>query len=284
MRLKKCIKRKVFKYLLPRLMSKKCPRCIPLSGEAGDKVDCYFVHFSNGVSGHIDSIDLEKFELQVLTADDKGEYRISKKISVDDILGSTIDVRHYYRKHIITCDSLARFLIHYVTRYQQFMVNFLIVKEKIFQKKFNRKSLLSHQYVELLKIILDNQLDNSKNESYKGINCNALMTKIHSERWIDHPDGQRNKAKIQIFLDSFIDDGTCNKEKQFYRITGKAIQYIQEYETEESRHIDSLAVQRGIRCLTWIIALSAILQAGVIEWPEEWIFRPILKNVVGYLR
>lgn len=167
-----------------------------------------------------------------------------------------------------------------MTSYEKLKVYLIFLKDKLFQKKFNRKKFVVHQYVNVLKTILNIQLENSENKNYQGISCFDLMCKLHSERWINHPEGNRKKDELQLFLDSFVKSGECEKKGEsgyYYRVTGMAIKTIQEYETEEGKHNDSLVLQKLMGLLTLILTLAALFQAKIIEWPPEWVIN--LKTV-----
>lgn len=116
---------------------------------------------------------------------------------------------------------------------------------------------------ELLKILVQNYIDST----HTGIDIIDLMTKLYSIRWIMHPRGDEVEKKLYLYLDSLVETGELRKVNNEYVVQGKAIATIENYEETKRRHRDNILVQTIIACITIILAISALVQAGVIKLP-----------------
>lgn len=72
--------------------------------------------------------------------------------------------------------------------------------------------------------------------------------------------------EFQLFLDSFVEAGELEKGGIGYKVTGKAVTTLSEYEVEETRHEDNYKIQRSTRLLTAVLALVGIIQTWKIDW------------------
>lgn len=264
------LKIEAIKWIYPRLLSKCCGKLIPMSGEAGKKVNCYSISIFNedGKQAHlIDKIDKEKGDVYVLSLDDKGVYSVPKTLNLDILCSNKIKVHHFYKQHKRVYSNLPRLIFDYVTKYEIMKVNFRLLRNFFLQAKFNRKNLVSHKRIKLLQIVLNKQLDQSQllsnHQTQTGVNIWDLMNEIHSIGWVNHPDGDRKQRELQLHLESLVNSGDLKKDINAYDyiLTNKALQTIQEYETEEDRHNDSISVQRKIVILTFSMVIVGLIQA-----------------------
>ena len=116
---------------------------------------------------------------------------------------------------------------------------------------------------ELLKTLVQNYIDST----HTGIDTLDLMSKLYSNRWILHPKGREVEKKLELYLDSLVETGELNKINTEYVVNGKAIVTIENYEEAERRHLDNIRSQRRMIYLTILLAIFALVQAGVIKLP-----------------
>jgi hypothetical protein len=262
---------KALKWLLPRLLSKKCGKVVRMSGEEEKKVNCYLISIANenGEFVHqVSGIDIAENKLYVQSLDCNTQtYSISETLNLEIIFSNKITVAHFYKRHPRTYNSLFSLFFNYMTKYTLIKVNLNILWNYFIQSRFNRKELLVHKGMDLLRFMLENQLDQSTDsptcQTAGGISIFDLMTQLHSSRWLNHPNRNRKQCEIKLYLESLVDTGDLKTDTSGYHylVTGKALQTIQQYEEEERRHNDSVKVQKGIFYLTFFIALAALIQA-----------------------
>ena len=115
------LRKNVLRWLLPRLLSKKCCKRIPRVGEEARLVDCYVIHLRN-VDGEllylVSGVDAEKNELYVnsLNPEDK-TFSVPETIPLSSILTRKTTVNHYYKGLSVHYSSICDLFVKYVTKY-----------------------------------------------------------------------------------------------------------------------------------------------------------------------
>lgn len=253
-------------YLLPKLLYKKYEKSVPMSGEEGYKQDCYFMYICDGKEKNpqylVDSFNMKKGKIHVRSVSDS----IPEILLISHIPLNQIKVRHCYKNNLIEYVSLSIFLFHYVTGYGKLKTNLRILKSKLLQKKFNRKKLVTHDPLKILRVILNYQVRNPN----LGITHGTLLENLYSNRYYGHPDDEYMKNETNLLLESIVKSRDCEYKDTMYRITEQGIQTIQKHEAEERKFNDSLTVQKGIFLLTIVLTIAALSQANIIEYPSEW--------------
>ena len=176
---------------------------------------------------------------------------------------SDIRVTHFYGTSTFEYKNFIKYILNSFTRKDLALYYLRHFYANILQFFFNRTKLVMVQRHELLKNLVQNHF----NSTHEGIDQLDLMTKLYSTRWIMHPKGQAVEKKLVLFLDSLVETGELSKINTEYVVKGKAIVTIENYEEAERRHRDNLRSQRRMIYLTILLAIFALVQAGVIKVP-----------------
>lgn len=265
---------KIFKWLLPKLLDKKCDNAIPRSGEEGECVNCYSVSFEDKkkpyflLKGYKNN-KLKGFQWSGV------EYNVNLELDLESALKKDLRIRHYYGLSTIEYNSIYDFLFNYITKYTYLKIHILRILEKYLQFSFNKKKLISKQRIELLRFMMEDQID----RTHKGIGVIDLMTKLYSIRWVMHPSRDHTEQKLELYLDSLIDSGELEKINLEYVVQGKALSTIERYEEEERRHREAVILQKKMVSLTIILAFLALIQSGVVKLPTLIDFSQKTENV-----
>lgn len=256
LKLRNHCKAKILTWLLSRLLSKKCDKNIPNSGEKAKKVNCYVIHIYNEEGelwSLVSSINNKKNELTVnFINPEDNTFSISEILPVSFIINKKTSVRHYYKGFCIQYESLYELYLKYIIKYDIAKINTLLILDFLSQKRFNKKGLIKLEFLKLLRFMYKAQLDSCDPQSYNifpyypvGISEFDLMIKLHSPRWIEHPHSGREMLKLRMHLDALVASGDLarDNEGQKYIVTGKALQTIEKHETDERRHKDSVRSQ-----------------------------------------
>jgi hypothetical protein len=93
-----------------------------------------------------------------------------------------------------------------------------------------------------------------------------IMTYIYGMRWYLHPNKTEVRQKMDLYLESFVASGEIVSPKTFeYKITGKAIATLEQYQIEIAREKSDAINKRALVVLTFILALFAGFQSDIIE-------------------
>lgn len=88
--------------------------------------------------------------------------------------------------------------------------------------------------------------------------------------WTDKSDAFDRLDQIESMLDALVELGELRKNGIGYEVTGLGIATLSQYEEDERKHRESMGLQKGIRWLTFVMMIAALLQAKVID------FKPLL--------
>jgi hypothetical protein len=268
-------KKFLYKWLLPKLIKRKCEERIPRSGDEGEKVNCFSIALDSQDSPFFRLIDFRNDKLIGLQWNGN-RYEDELSINLSDIDKYDFKVTHYYGLNEVYYDGIYSIAWNYLTRQIYFKIKFYRALSSISQYFFNKKRLITKRRMELLQLMLNIYLDNEQSN----IDTIDLMTKLYSIRWVSHPSGDQQMRKLKIYLESLVDSGEIIKENQGYRVTGKAITTLENFEKEEQRHISNVKLQRRLVWLTLILVLIGLIQSGIVKLPTILDFRSNTKNTI----
>lgn len=252
----------IFKLFAPHLVKNQCPmKVFRVGGDAASQ-NCYYLY----VYSNSEPILVIR---EINTKGVIGKYFDGDKFCGDICIpyewfnSSDIRITHYYGTATFEYKGLFNYVLHVFTRKDIVICYLKRIISYILQLFFNRTKLIMVQRHELLKTLVQNYI----NSTHTGIDTLDLMTKLYSIRWIMHPKGREVEKKLELYLDSLAETGELSKINTEYVVNGKAIVTIENYEEAERRHRDNIKAQRRMIYLTVLLAIFALVQAGVIKLP-----------------
>ncbi|MGD9900180.1 MAG: hypothetical protein AB7T22_13745 [Calditrichaceae bacterium] len=205
---------------------------------------------------------------------DGESYADSLNISISDLTSETLRITHYYGLSEVMYDSIYDVTCQYFTRLVYIKIHIFRYIDKTFQYFFNKRKLVTKTRMDLLRYMMDDQMDHK----HDGIESFDLMKKIYSKRLFSHPCREIQLKKIEIYLQSLVFSGELKKKDNEYVVTGNAIITIEKYEEGERRHTESVKLQRKMFWLTKIVVIFTIVQSGIIKLPTILDFSNIPVN------
>lgn len=260
-------KRYLYRWLLPRLIAKACESTIPRSGKKGEQVNCYVVALDQDNSPYFVATAIEDDVMTGLKWNGNS-YSENANISVSDLENGTLNITHYYGLSEVTYDSIYSAAWHYITRLVYVKIRIYRYIDSTFQYFFNKKKLVTKKRMDLLRLMMEDQLD----RTHDGIDSISLLAKLYSNRLFLHPTWDEQHKRIDLYLDSLVVSGELRKVNNEFVVTGKAIITIEKYEEDERRHTETVKLQKKMFWLAFIGALFAIVQTGVIKLPTIYDF------------
>lgn len=256
------IKELIYRWMLPKLLSKSCESRIPRSGEEGEKVDCFDVSLDH--DGHPFFI-ATKFMGKALAGFkwDGNSYCEDHTLDLAELGAYELRITHYYGLSTVTYDSIFDVAFHFLTKLVYLKIRLVRYIDETHQYFFNKNKIITKKRMELLQFMVNDQLDRKDD----GIGTIDLMTKLYSIRWVLHPSADEQEKKLELYLDSLVASGELREVNYEYVVTGKAISTLERYEEEERRHTEAVKLQKKMVSLTIILAFMAMIQAGLIRLP-----------------
>ena len=257
----------LYDYLLTRILEKECPNIISRSGEEGKLVNCFSVRVDK---------NNEPFLLVNAYRDEKiigkkwngNQFEGEFEISIEEIEDYDLFIIHYYGFETITFKGIYDYAKHYFSKYIYLKVFLRNSIQNIDQYFFNKKKIITKDRLNLLKFMLNMQLDRNNN----GIGLIDLMTELYSIKWVYHPNKEDEKNRLKLYLESLLNSGDLKNSNNKYIVNGKAISTLERYERDDEKHIISVKLQRKMLLLTFVILLVAVIQADIVKVPIIWDF------------
>ncbi|WP_029134146.1 hypothetical protein [Sedimenticola selenatireducens] len=256
------IKELIYRWLLPRLINRVCESQIPRSGKKGEEVNCYVVALDQSDSPYFVATAISGDVLIGLKYDGKS-YADKATIPISDLKNGTLRITHYYGLSEVIYDSIYDAAWQYLTKLIYLKIHIYRYIDSTFQYFFNKRKLVTKRRMELLRLMMEDQLDSA----HDGIDSLDLMSKLYSMRLFSHPSWEVQHKKLELYLDSLVSSGELRKVNSEYVVSGEAISTIEKYEEDERRHTEAVKLQRKMLWLTIIAVIFAIVQSGLIKLP-----------------
>lgn len=255
------LKKLLYKWLLPKFMSKACPSTICRSGEEGESVNCYSVKLDNKNSTPFfvaTGYDCDK----LLGLKWNGNsYKDEHSLELADLEAGKLRITHYYGLAEIRYDSIYDATWHYLTKFIYLKIKIDQYVESVDQKSFNKRKLVIADRIKLLQVMINYQLERGNDVGFDDID---FMTKLYSVNWVLHPDGDAAQRKLNCYIHWLADLEELKKTNNHqYVVTGLGIATIEKHLKEEERHKDGVKLQNRLVLITAFLVIVGLFQAGV---------------------
>ncbi|MDF2183162.1 hypothetical protein [Neptuniibacter sp. CAU 1671] len=166
-----------------------------------------------------------------------------------------LDITHFYGRHDLRYGSIPQYFWEGIVPIDKTKI--LIGKGSQFL--FNKKELVRSERIEVLKIILEKELDQRQYE----ISSVALSSLLYTEKWVFHPDKSRQQRYNDLLLRSLHESGDLEKTKYGFRLSSKALVTIARYEEDQKKHRENISQANSMKWLTLALIFVGLIQALV---------------------
>jgi hypothetical protein len=173
-----------------------------------------------------------------------------------------ISITHFYGYSEVQYTGILDFTLGRTLFLPYFKIHLVRAIESADQYFFNKKKLLTKQRIDLLRFLVQRQLEGKPISSPID-----LMTGLYSVKWVLHPDGDPQQERLRFYLDSLVDTGELRNIDHKYQLTGEALKAIEVYEEQERKHTENVKMQRRMLLLTLAIVFLTGAQAGLYKLP-----------------
>ncbi|QSX33779.1 hypothetical protein JYB87_00550 [Shewanella avicenniae] len=248
----------ISRHLLKSLLNKPAPDRIPRSGEEALSIDCNVVYFrslDNSWTLLCDGI-CPKGVTGKYWLDNKEFGRISIPFY---LMGDyELDITHFYGRYDLRYGSIAQYFWEGLIPVDKAKI--LIGKGSQFL--FNKKELVRSERIEVLKVILEKELDQGQHE----ISAVSLSTLLYTEKWVFHPDKSRQLRYNDLLLHSLHESGDLVKTQYGFKLCSKALVTIAQYEEDQKKHRENISQAKSMKWLTVALVVVGLIQASVSIW------------------
>jgi hypothetical protein len=227
-----------------KALEKPAPKSIPLSGLRALENDFYAVYVvfpAKDWKFLVESAQIGGYSGQLWVQEQDGRECTLLKGKVTGS-NSELLIEHYFQGCQFNYRTAIGFLIANATHWHQLQ----IVKNKLLQDVYNRKTLLRSERNELLRYLVEDTVANRM----ATFNPLSIGVRLHTTRWFYHPQRQEHQAHLRLLMDSLVATGDLRRNDGRYVVEPQALATLAVYEQEERRHHDSLHASRTANCLS----------------------------------
>lgn len=257
--------------VLRRALSKPPPDDgVYRTGPEGERADFYSVRLDAESDNPKMVLTIEDGVLGCMESASRGPYsRLDTPISVklSSVKQKDFSIRHYYGLADINFDGLIDFARSQIFPLVYYRVRRHWRADRNAQNEFNRNNLVSFDRLALLKFLIERQF-----EEPNGIGLIELMSELHTDRWVEHPDKERELAKLQMHLNSMVEENELSQTELRFQAKPKALRALEEYEERERKHSQEISIQSKMVWLTIALFFAAAVQAisAVVQAWADW--------------
>ena len=256
--------------VLKKVVAAPAPASIPRTGERAEKLNCFWAK--------LDFKDKDQIDFVVDSVIDNGvEGRIwdgasysSSCCMPDQWLNKTqLNATHYIGVNTFTYSDPMEFLT-----YKYFRIpNIEILLNHFLQYLYNSRTPEKTEQIKILKKLVKFTLEADAavydlRNNNKGIVSTGILQDIYGNRIFRHPEYLHAVARLNLTLASLIESGDIELTELRYRVKGKALSTISEYELENRRHKYRKSQNNLLLLLTAVLVLTSCFQA-YLNWKGE---------------
>ncbi len=263
------LRQRMIRSVLRRVLARRCPNTIPRSGREGEKINCFTAFVEKDGEPHLllDSLDGDLVKCRRWHGD---SFSVETEERVSNLVDAELRIWHYYGLYTIEFEGAWSFLWRRCTALDYIWIGVRRAWQAAAQFLFNRRSLRSQHRLRILRILVSRRQSGNMTE----LTSWDVMTDLYSIRWFDHPTQKSRRSEVEFQLESLVASGDLERQGIGYRATGNSLVTLEQAEAEEQerRHREAFRLQLVIVILTAIIALAAIVQAGLVRLLTGWVF------------
>ncbi|AOK59168.1 hypothetical protein WM29_08590 [Burkholderia ubonensis] len=244
------------------------PDRIPLTGERLDERD-YFYAGLDGIDQEGDVLIAGLTPTGVLGRpwrDDQYQNGIVN-VPFERAVKAKSTFVYYLRRHEFIEHDPFRFWRRVRTGYYKRVAK----KEDRREHRFNRRQLERKERMDVLQAIVRLSMERDDRD----IDPVMIAALLYERGWIRHPDREVVLRRIRALVRVLVAEGLveAGQADAIYRMRPDAVRVLDQYLTEERRHVDSQSLQRIVMFLGGIAAAATVVQA-VANVKQAWFDKP----------
>jgi hypothetical protein len=183
-------------------------------------------------------------------------------VLIDDIDPKQLQVKHFYGLGDVHYFGIRKLAWGLTTRWPYAWLWLRQARDAVAQRLFNRRTLEVRRRLDILREVVEASV-----EGVDGVDAMALIDRRYGYRWAGHPDWADIHQVLERHLQLLAETGDLRKFDHGYRPTGQALKTLDESEEADRKHSANLRVQLLLAALTFVSAVMAAAQAGLVKLP-----------------
>jgi hypothetical protein len=255
------VNRYLLRKLLPDLLRRACNETVHRSGAEGERTNCFVTTLAKDGRRFMLLRRVEGAKISGLEFDGQ-RYSIPASILFADVDPGSLRVTHYYGLDEVRYVGVGDLALGRLTGLPYARIHLVRLKNDIAQRAFNRRTLEVRRRLDILRDVIEEVTRGSE-----AVDAMDLMSRRYGARWASHPDWDAHHRLLELHLDLLADSGELRKVNHRFQPTGMALKTLEESEEEDRKHSANLRVQVLLAILTFVSAVMAGAQAGLVKLP-----------------
>lgn len=249
-------KSQLYKKAIELAMRRPAPNRIPLTDPERVRLRNYFT------ANLGDDVDRWRFLVRATSSKgvsglwfaDGQDEPSEASISNSELSNYKLQIKHYFAELELLYDSA----IDFVFGRFSFGAWRRLCRERLTQFLFNKRTLVRHDRIRLLKRVVENTLENREYRT----SSFGVMIELYGRRWVRHPEYESAHNYYRLMLESLAESGEMTRtELDSYRVAPKALTSLSRFEDEDRRYRAELAQQKYLGWLTVLLVIAGGIQA-----------------------
>jgi hypothetical protein len=190
-------------------------------------------------------------------------FSVRTELSLFDVWRARPEITQYWGRAEFKFNNWTSFAREQTWRFNAIAWQLISAWRKLTFSASYRKEVSVERYATLKTV---RELSSKRDAVSSWVVCQSIVGK----RWMERPDASKKLDEIETMLAALVDLQEIQKTGNGFVINGKGIASLSQYEEEERKHRESMRLQSGIKWLTGVMVIAALLQAKVINIPALW--------------
>lgn len=243
---------------------RKSPDRVPRTGEEAEKLRTVTVYFElDGAQYLFDAVRGD----EVLARKLRGrEYSEKTVLTIYDVWRSKPHIIQYWGLQSFEFDTWAAFSRERVFHLSTLQAWIRKRRLELKDRRLKSRKPISIERFRLIRIVGDLS-GRGMGRPGQGV----IATELLGRHWERYQANLMPFNQMRRMLEALVELGELSIRNHTYAVTGKGVAALSQYEEEERKHKEAITLQKKIAWLTIVMAVAALLQAKVIDFP------PLLK-------
>jgi len=244
------LKQNIDLFVIRKALRKPAPNTIPLTGDATKHRNVYSVYLSIEGDRKFLVKSLQKQCVEGIWYDDDQEEIQYASVPLRNLKFYKIDITQYFNDLVLRYPSSVHFIIGHLL--QAARISWF--RNWATQTVYNQRTISRSDRIQVLKLLLNKKIESPNQPT----NIIDLICMIHGERWVLRPDSENIRNYYKVILNALVQKGDILKVEFGYHLKDQAFNTIAEFETDERKHKDTVALQSAIVFLTFALVILGV--------------------------
>lgn len=250
---------------IEKSLKKPTPNRISYASNETAKIDYYLVVLKSdaGLGFNVIVNELYPNHIEGLQWDGN-KYAIKCSLQRRFLSDATVTITRYLREARTEYRSEWDFWLGEITG----VTKRYLLRRTFDQWLYNKRTRFRRDRIDLLKDLVDRHIAQREENGILADpapyqSALTLFEALYGTQVFAHPRTNQEYRRFELILASLADGGELERQNGRYKVAGRALSTIANFEEVERRHLDSVRLNRVLAVFTIVLAISAVVELFV---------------------